>query len=155
MTTPSATCATTSSADVATPSRAVADTSVAVPAVLGLHPAHTECVRALLTWRPALAGHAWFESYSVLTRLPSGERVGPRTALRVLSAAFPSVAWLDPETSAALARDLAERQIGAGATYDALVAAAARQADLRLLTRDVRARVTYERLGVDVIVVDG
>lgn len=134
-------------------SEAVADTSIAVPAVLGLHPAHALCHRALLTWHPALAGHAWFESYSVLTRLPSGERVGPRTAERVLTTAFPTVEWLDVASAAALARDLAERHIGGGATYDALVAAAARQAGLPLLTRDLRARATYDRLGVEVIVV--
>ena len=45
------------------------DTSVAVAALDPAHEAHPACRRALIDLRPALAGHAAFETYSVLTRL--------------------------------------------------------------------------------------
>ncbi len=46
------------------------DTSVAVAALDPNHQHHAECRREVLAHRPVLAGHATFETYSVLTRLP-------------------------------------------------------------------------------------
>ena len=46
------------------------DTSVAVAALDPAHEAHPACRRALVDLRPVLAGHAAFETYSVLTRMP-------------------------------------------------------------------------------------
>lgn len=43
----------------------------------------------------------------------------------------------------------AEEDIVGGAVYDGLVAATAREAGATLLTRDRRAAVTYQLLGVD------
>lgn len=54
-----------------------------------------------------------------------------------------------PATSAALG-------IAGGATYDALVALAARASDLPLATRDQRAASTYAAIGVTVdVIADG
>jgi len=43
---------------------------VALAALDPTHEAHPACRRAVIDLRPALAGHAVFETYSVLTRLP-------------------------------------------------------------------------------------
>lgn len=53
----------------------------------------------------------------------------------------------EPEILDVLA-SLGRLGIGGGAAYDALVAATARHHDLVLLTRDRRARATYDGLGV-------
>ena len=45
-------------------------------------------------------------------------------------------------------REFARRGIAGGATYDGLVAVAARERGAVLFTRDARARWTYEALGV-------
>lgn len=64
-------------------------TSVAVAALDPNHEAHPACRAALVELRPALAGHAAFEVYSVLTRLPVPLRLGPVQAAQVLEAASP------------------------------------------------------------------
>ena len=43
-----------------------------------------------------------------------------------------------------------DRAIAGGAVYDALVGATARSHAMTLISRDRRARMTYEALGVDV-----
>ena len=63
-TTTSVGCATTCSGD-----RWAFDTSVAIAALDPTHQAHRVCRRALVGLRPAVAGHAVFETCSVLTRL--------------------------------------------------------------------------------------
>ena len=45
-------------------------------------------------------------------------------------------------------RELANLRISGGAVYDALVGATARQHQRSLVSRDARARVVYEALGV-------
>lgn len=65
------------------------DTSVAVAALDPVHAAHAVCRQALVELRPALAGHAVFETYSVLTRLPLPLRLSAVQAVSVLAAAFP------------------------------------------------------------------
>lgn len=124
------------------------DTSVAIAYLDAGHSAHQACVTAL-TGRPAaLAGHAAFESYSVLTRLPDPVRVLTTDAQRALSAAFPERCWLSPQAQDELLARLAGIGIAGGAVYDALVGEAARLDGRVLLTRDHRARPTYDLLGV-------
>jgi predicted nucleic acid-binding protein len=125
------------------------DTSVAVAALDPNHEAHTVCRRALIEWRPALAGHAAFEAHAVLTRLPLPLRLRPGQASQVLAAAFPEPCWLDIPAIAELWSRLGELGLTGGATYDALIAAAARANGRRLLTRDRRAERTYRAVGVD------
>jgi hypothetical protein len=50
-----------------------------------------------------------------------------------------------------LPAELATRGITGGAVYDALVGLAARDARLRLVTRDRRAATTYSALGLDFV----
>jgi len=111
-------------------------------------------MRAVRGQRPGLAGHAWFETFSVLTRSPAGRRRSPADSLRLLRRDFPATEFLDATEAMRLGDDLARLGIAGGAVYDALVAAAARQGGQPLISFDRRARLTYEALGVDVTIVD-
>ncbi|MEM8902257.1 MAG: PIN domain-containing protein [Actinomycetota bacterium] len=130
------------------------DTSVAVAALDAAHAAHEVCRSAVQRHRPALAGHAAFETYSVLTRMPGGQRVDGPTAGELLRRVFPEVTVLDDGATGELLTRLGPIGIVGGAVYDALVGEAARAAGRVLLTRDARARSTYDLLGVEVGVVD-
>lgn len=131
-------------------SEALVDTSVAVAIVVADHDAHEDTLRAVTRLRLGLAGHAWFETFSVLTRLPPGSRRSPAQVRAILEADFPATRFLDAEATAALAGELGRLSIAGGAVYDALVGATARAHALPLLSRDRRARPVYEALGVDV-----
>ena len=61
------------------------DTSAAIALVLEDHEAHAATLEAVHGCRLGLAGHAWFETYSVLTRLPAGLRRAPADVLRLLT----------------------------------------------------------------------
>ncbi len=127
-----------------------ADTSVAVPLLVGSHEAH-ETVRFWASGRTlALSGHALAETYSVLTRLPGDARLAPADAARLIDENFVDGLALSQHRSAEIHRELARLGISGGATYDALVALAAREHDAHLATRDARARPTYEAVGVRV-----
>lgn len=82
------------------------DTNVAVPALDAGHAAHAACLAAVRSLRPALAGHAAFETHSVLTRMPGGLAVDAPVAADLLARVFPDLAWLSPDQSAALLRRL-------------------------------------------------
>ncbi len=125
------------------------DTSVAVAALDASHAAHGPCREAVSRRRPTLAGHAAFETYSVLTRMPGSLALDGPTADSVIAATFPLVTWLAEEAAIKLLRRVGAVGIVGGAVYDALVGEAARVGRFRLLTRDLRARRTYDLLGVD------
>lgn len=128
------------------------DTSVVVPLLVRTHRAHADVVR---WWggRPvALSGHALVETYSVLTRLPGDLRVAPADAARLLSERFVQPMLLGAELSARVPDVLGELGVAGGAAYDALVALAALDNGAELATRDLRARATYEKVGVRVVV---
>lgn len=133
---------------MASAERWAVDTSVAVAALDAGHLAHAPCVDVVRELRPALAGHAAFEVFSVLTRMPGALAVDPGDAVRLLERVFPDQVWLTPARSRALYGRLAAIGITGGAVYDALVGEAARTNGCELLTRDQRARRTYEALGV-------
>ena len=125
------------------------DTSVAVAALDGSHAAHALCREAARSRRPALAGHAAFETFAVLTRLPGQLSIDAPTAQNVIATVFPSICWLKHDSARALLKRLGVLGVSGGAVYDALVGEAARVNKRRLLTRDLRARRTYDLLGVD------
>jgi predicted nucleic acid-binding protein len=126
------------------------DTSAAIAVVLADHEGHAATVDAVRGLRLGLAGHAWFETFSVLTRLGPGARRAPSTVLRILEHDFPATRFLGAGATGALREELARLAVSGGAVYDALVGAAARQHGLPLVSRDLRARATYEALGVEV-----
>jgi toxin FitB len=133
--------------------RAVADTSVIVAAALQTGVGHAESLDALRTSDAAAAGHAWVESFSVLTRLPRDVRLSGSAAARVLGAVVPRTRSLSADEQRDFARWVPESGIVGGAVYDALVGWTARCAGLPLLTRDTRAVPTYRSLGVDVLLI--
>lgn len=128
------------------------DTSVAVPLLVQTHQAHGAVVRWWDGREIALSGHAAAETYSVLTRLPGDLRVAPADAARLLSARFAQPLLLDPDVARRLPDVLAALGIAGGAVYDALVALAAADHGADLATRDARAKLTYEAVGVRVVV---
>lgn len=128
----------------------VLDTSVAVPLLVTSHVAHLSVSASLGDRSAALAGHALHETYAVLTRLPGDARVAPADAVRLLGERFESAAVLDAGAARSAPAVLAAAGVSGGATYDGLVALAARSAGLPLATRDRRAQGTYGLLGVSV-----
>lgn len=124
------------------------DTSAAIALLLEDHEAHVEAVEAVRGRRLGLAGHAWFETYSVLTRLPGALRRSPAEAVRLLNHNFPASTFLSASAASDLGAELARLGVAGGSVYDALVGAAARDAARPLVSRDVRARPTYAALGV-------
>ena len=101
----------------------------------------------------ALAGHALAETYSVLTRLPGDARLSGGDAARLLVSRFGAPLVLSAKAGRRLPDVLARLGIVGGAVYDALVAMAALEHGAQLAIRDGRARDTYERIGVQVVVV--
>jgi predicted nucleic acid-binding protein len=126
------------------------DTSAAVAFSVEDHSHHETTFRALARRRRGLAGHAAFETFSVLTRLPPPARQTPAAVARLLAADFPHSRFLSPDTATSLFAELHGRGIAGGAVYDALVGAVAREHSLPLATRDRRALETYGALGVAV-----
>jgi predicted nucleic acid-binding protein len=126
------------------------DTSVAVALTVADHEHHDRTFAALGDRRLGLAGHAAFETFSVLTRLPTPARRAPATVARLLAGTFPHPRFLGAEAAASLLAELATSGIGGGAVYDALVGACATEHGLVLATRDQRALETYRALEVRV-----
>jgi predicted nucleic acid-binding protein len=126
------------------------DTSVAVPYLLRSHVAHAAVRSHVGRRRPLLTGHSLAETYSVLTRLPGDARLAAADAVTLIEDNFESPVLLAASTARSLPAVLAPLGIAGGAVYDALVALAAHEADLRLATRDQRAAATYMALQVDV-----
>lgn len=125
------------------------DTSAAIALIVEDHDAHNVTLATLSDSRLGLAGHAWFETYSILTRLPAGLRRTPTDALRLLQHNFPETRFLGEVAANDLGAELASLAVSGGSVYDALVAAAARQHNRPLVTRDGRARPVYEALGTE------
>lgn len=126
------------------------DTSVAVALVTESHEHHRAVVEAIGSLRLGLAGHAAFETFSVLTRLPTPSRRSPEVVWRVLENNFPETRHLSAAGAEGLLSTLAGMEIAGGAVYDALVAATAVEHKIRLVTRDRRALETYRAVGVEI-----
>ena len=126
------------------------DTSVAVALVVADHEHHEAVAGAVGPRRLGLAGHAAFETFSVLTRLPPPARRHPKIVARLIRTSFPASQFLDRDETAALLDRLADLGIAGGAVYDALVGAVAAARSLPLVTRDARAVDVYRTLDVDV-----
>jgi predicted nucleic acid-binding protein len=113
------------------------DTSVVVAAFATWHEGHAAAA-AVLGRGPRIPAHVVLETYSVLTRLPPPHRAPADVVGAFLTGRF---------REAPLA--LASREgITGGAIYDAVIAATALHAGATLVTRDERARVTYDRVRV-------
>jgi predicted nucleic acid-binding protein len=126
------------------------DTSVAVALVVADHAQHASTTTAIDRRVVGLAGHAAFETFSVLTRLPAPHRRSPQAVSRIIATDFPATRQLSARASAALLARVADIGLSGGSVYDALVGAAAAEHGLPLATRDRRAVETYRSLGVEV-----
>ena len=126
------------------------DTSVAVALVLEDHDHHVATVDAIGKRRAGLAGHAAFETFSVLTRLPAPARRPPQVVSELLDSNFPRNCFLSAEGMEALFARIADAGVAGGAVYDALVGGAAAEHGIVLATRDRRAMDTYRALDVEV-----
>lgn len=141
-------------ADPAPPPELLVDTSVAVALVVADHDHHDAVVAAIGARRLGLAGHAAFETFSVLTRLPPPARREPKVVDQLIRASFPASRFLGAEETAALLDRLAGLGIAGGAVYDALVGAVAVAQGLPLATRDARAADVYRTLDVEFELLD-
>jgi len=126
------------------------DTSVAVALVVTDHERHHQTLDALGDRRLGLCGHAAFETFSVLTRLPPPVRRTPAAVARLLAQNFPYSRFLSVGAAATLLAELEPRRIAGGSVYDALVGAAAAEHGCILATGDQRALDTYRALDVQV-----
>jgi predicted nucleic acid-binding protein len=133
---------------------ALVDTSVAVPLVVADHEHHHAVVDAVGNKTLGLAGHAAFETFSILTRLPPPARRSPGAVARLIAHNFPATRFLSDQPAAELLARLGALGIAGGAVYDALVGAVAVEHGLTLMTRDRRAVDTYRRLDVKFVLVD-
>lgn len=131
------------------------DTSVAVALVVADHEHHEPTLDAVGARRLGLAGHAAFETFSVLTRLPPPARRTPAVVAELLDANFPGSRHLSPRAARQLLGRLPSLGIAGGSVYDALVGAVAREHGLALATRDRRALDTYRALDVEIELVPG
>lgn len=130
------------------------DTSIAIALLVPDHEHHDATFDAIGRLRLGLAGHAAFETYSVLTRLPPPARRTPAAASRLLAANFPASRFLGVKEAKALLASLAAGGLAGGQVYDALVGAAAKHHGIALATRDRRAVDVYRSLDVDFELVD-
>lgn len=129
------------------------DTSAAVALSVADHEGRAAARAVVEGRRLGLAGHAAFESFSVLTRLPAPMRRTPAAVGRLLATNFPYSRFLGAAAASALLGRLDGAGIAGGSVYDALVGATAVEHGVPLVTRDRRALGTYRALDVDVIMV--
>lgn len=125
------------------------DTSVLVASFSTWHEAHDAALRATRedAWLPA---HVLLESYSILTRMPEPYRAAPDVVAEYLRKQW-GERILVPATGLLqqAPQILASHGVPGGSTYDALVGLTAREGGCSLLTLDLRARRTYDALGVE------
>lgn len=127
------------------------DTSAAVALSVADHEGRAAARAAVEGRRIGLAGHAAYETFSVLTRLPAPARRTTAAVSRLIAANFPYTLFLSPEASADLLQRLAVLGVSGGSVYDALVGATALEHKVPLVTRDHRALGTYRKLGVEIV----
>lgn len=114
------------------------------------HPAHQPVLAAVRGLDVVLTAHSMAETYAVLTRLPGDARVSASDAARLVTEGFGEVLLPHRSSLLGLADLLAGTGATGGATYDALVAVAARDHAVPLASRDARAVGTYTAFGVSV-----
>lgn len=131
-----------------------ADTSVVVAAFASWHEYHDRA-RALLDDGARLIDHCALETYSVLTRLPSPHRSASEVVREFLRLRFSEpYLRLDARAYREFIFNLPQRGITGGAVYDAVVAATAVAHSAELVSCDLRALPTYEKIGVRISLIE-
>ena len=121
--------------------RVALDASCMVAAVCSWHDRHAEAAadigrRLDAGQRLTIPAHALLETYAVLTRLPAPHRLAPSDAWALVKGNFverATVTTIDARAHVAVLARLAGARIGGGRTYDAAIAAAARDAGADVL----------------------
>jgi predicted nucleic acid-binding protein len=122
---------------------------VVVPALAHWHEDHARAF-AFLDHESdvVLIGHVAVETYSVLTRMPPPKRARPDHVAQALRETFPgSVVALSGTAYLDLIDRAARGGAQGGGVYDALVAATAKEAGVKLMSLDHRAAATYAVVG--------
>jgi predicted nucleic acid-binding protein len=127
------------------------DTSVAVPLISEAHPLHDETFKWAKGKHLHFCGHALFETYSVITRLPGDARGSANDVARVLEANFERPLMLSENSAKQAVAHFAEKGIFGGSVWDGLVGLAAIEHNATLVTRDARALAIYDALGVETL----
>ena len=135
------------------------DTSVLVAGFESSHPFHAEAVPVLVEVKASgrLVAHTMAETFSVLSS-PSGPfRFPPQTVFAYVDQFVQRADPIPlPAGSYREALDLLSAQGAAGATvYDALIALAARDAGVTLVSFDRRAERTYAACGIEARILKG
>lgn len=132
----------------------VPDSSVLIAALASHHVAHERAVDAVGD-APGLITHVAFETCSVLSRMPEGQRMEATVVVDALEREFPDP-WLglDRDAQRSCLRSAVDAGLRGGALYDALIAATAREHRATLLSADRRAQEAYEAMGATVAFLD-
>ena len=124
------------------------DTSVVVAAFASWHEGHASAAAAL-SRAPRIPAHVLIETFSVLTRLPPPHRAPAGLVRTFLAERFVDAPLVLPPRGHLGLIEMASRVgLTGGAVYDALIAATVLHAGGTLVTRDQRARITYDRVRV-------
>lgn len=127
---------------------ATCDSSVLVAAIAAWHPRHAVAHESVDSRVRALAGQVLIETYSVLTRVPTPQRLPSGTAAQAITRLRERVIAMRASDYPELMSLLAVAGVTGGAVYDAVVGFTAKRHDLPLLTLDARAAPTYDAVGV-------
>jgi predicted nucleic acid-binding protein len=132
------------------------DSSVLIPALQSFHREHERSLQSLSPGRPRLIAHVAFETISVITRMPDGQRVDPATVMASLEQNFREP-WLALDAAGLLStlKRASAAGLRGGALYDALIAATAVEHGATLLSADRRARPAYDAMGASVSFLTG
>jgi len=125
------------------------DSSVLIPALQRSNVAHEEAMSVLRRGNLRIGAHVLMETYSTLTGGRVRPRARPDLAVEALLRLPNPPLTLSPDGYLSALRRCAKNGVVGGAIYDALVAATAREAGARLVSRDRRAARTYEVMDVD------
>ncbi|WP_454294223.1 PIN domain-containing protein [Salana multivorans] len=129
------------------------DTSVLFPALAPWHPDHTR-IRPELARVAAVPAHCLAETYANLTGGRASQRVAPAAAATALQRLGLPVIAPGAATVEATINALGENGLSGGSVYDAIIAATAAEHDMTLLTRDGRARRSYDAVGASYLIVE-
>lgn len=124
------------------------DSSVLIPALAPIHPEHALC-RPQLRRVTAIPAHALLETYRVLTSAKTLPPSSPLLVANTLRQIKVPVMQLPADEYLPLILRFAEGGRSGAGVYDAQIAATAKHHGMKLLSRDRRAAVTYETMGVD------
>lgn len=127
------------------------DTSVLVAGFDSKHPFARTAITALVEVRRSgrLVAHTIAETFAVLSTPGGPYPATPEIVVEYLSPLLErDPIGLTPRRYPRAVAELARLGVRGGAVYDGLIALAARDADVELVSLDRRAASTYERVGV-------